>query len=193
MTLTHRLLVAVAAASTLALAACSTSPVLAPDGVVIEQHQSNVTPSAVPPVEVVPTAEPREVEFRSLLQSTVRDTKVVGPDDQVLYGWNNLIGPTVFQDEPAQAQLQGSVWYVNGVGPFTGFLTLSFPDGSTLGMQMNGTANKVGEQTSFAADLVVIGGTGRYVNAQGSGEWTGRRNGPIGSAVQFNGRLTLAT
>ena len=36
------------------------------------------------------------VSFRAVLQSQAKDTHVAGSDDQVLYGWNNLVGPTVF-------------------------------------------------------------------------------------------------
>jgi len=47
--------------------------------------------------------------------------------------------------------------------------------------------------TTFTADLTVIGGTKKYANATGSGSWTGKREGAIGTAVTFRGTVDLTS
>ena len=66
-------------------------------------------------------------------------------------------------------ELLGNVSYVKGSGPIFGFVTYTFADGSTLGVQFQGaaTATANGDETSFAATLGVLGGTGRYATATG--------------------------
>ena len=90
-------------------------------------------------------------------------------------------------------KLLGNVNYVKGSGPIFGFVTLTFADGSTLGMQFQGaaTATVNGDETSFAATLGVIGGTGRYASATGTGIFTGSRKAALGTTVAATFDLTL--
>lgn len=152
------------------------------------------SPSAhFPTPAVSPTGSSRDVTFTTTLTSVEKSVAKVGPDDQVLYGWNDLRGGTSFDGSPAQVRLQGSVWYLSGSGPFNGFLTLTFDDGSTLGMWMAGKATASGDQTAFEAQLQVMGGTGKYEQASGSGSWTGSRTGDLGGAVKFDGTVQLSS
>ena len=81
-------------------------------------------------------------------------------------------------------EMIGNVDYTNGTGPFFGFVTFTWPDGSILSTTMDGGAQPASDgATSFAASLTVIGGTGRYANATGSGSFRGSRTGVVGSPV----------
>ena len=98
------------------------------------------------------------------LDSQSRTLHTVGADGSMTYGWNQLVGTATVDGQPVGVELLGNVNYVKGSGPIFGFVTFTFADGSTLGMQFQGaaTATANGDETSFAATLGVIGGTGRY-------------------------------
>ena len=102
----------------------------------------------------------------------------------VLYGWNHLVGsgPATGGQQVA-TDMQGSVSYTSGAGGFGGFVTFTFTDGSTIGTRMDGSATPGTTGTSFQATMVVLGGTGRYLGATGSGTFTGARTGPVGAPV----------
>ncbi len=79
----------------------------------------------------------------------------------------------------------GNVAYTNGAGPFFGFVTFTWPDGSTIGVRMSGRAVPSAQgTTSFSAPLNVLGGTGRYGAVKGTGLFTGSRSGVVGSPVE---------
>lgn len=109
-------------------------------------------------------------------------------DGEVLYGWNRLVGPG---DNALHVDMQGSVAYVQGSGGFGGFVTFTFADGATIGTRMNGAAISDDGSTSFAATLVVLGGTGRYATVKGSGTFVGSRTGDVGSPVDSSFELYL--
>jgi len=87
----------------------------------------------------------------------------------------------------------GNVSYVKGAGPIFGFVTYTFADGSTLGVQFQGaaTVSAGGDETTFAATLGVLGGTGRYVSATGAGIFTGSRKAALGTTVNATFDLTI--
>jgi len=192
----NRRIVAATALLAFALAGCSTSTNLS-SGVATTspaEQPSSAPATALPSVSVAPTGAQRTVTFTTDLTSIKKNLHIVGPTDQITYGWNNLAGVTAFDGQPAATDLQGSVWYVNGNGPFTGFLTITTQDGSTLGFAMNGQAVvDAAGVTMFTADLTVIGGTKKYANATGSGSWTGKREGAIGTPVTFRGTIDLTS
>jgi quercetin dioxygenase-like cupin family protein len=125
------------------------------------------------------------------LDSQARTLNTVGADGALVYGWNQLAG-TDSANGVGVAML-ASVDYTKGSGPFFGFVTFTFADGSTLGVQMQGTAVGAtdGSGTKFASTLGVIGGTGRYVAATGTGTFTGSRTAALGTAVSATFDLTL--
>ena len=190
--LAPRLAVTVLAA--VALTACSQSTSLRVPGTPTPEAEWS-TPAAVPSLTETSTGTTREVSFTTMLMSTDKKTHSVGPEGQVLYGWNNLEGATTFEGKGGRTLLQGSVWYVGGSGPFNGFLTITLDDGSTLGLDVTGTAAKspTTDVTDFKATLVVIGGSGAYANSTGGGELTGRRDGALGTAVRFDVDLELTS
>jgi hypothetical protein len=126
------------------------------------------------------------------LDSLSRTLTTVGATGAQVYGWNQLAGT-----DPASGisvAMLASVNYEDGSGPFFGFVTFTFPDGSTLGVQMQGTALAAadGSKTTFAATLGVIGGTGAYATATGAGTFTGSRTAALGTTVSATFDLTLS-
>ena len=134
------------------------------------------------------------VELTVALESQSRNLHTVGADGSVTYGWNQLVGTATVDGQPVGVELLGNVSYVKGSGPIFGFVTYTFADGSTLGVQMQGAATTTsnGDETSFAATLGVLGGTGRYATATGSGVFTGSRKAALGTTVSATFDVTLA-
>ncbi|CAB5026696.1 MAG: hypothetical protein F2881_10565 [Actinobacteria bacterium] len=185
-----RILVAVALVGTFALAGC---------GAASSSTSSTSSPTvptvSVPSVSLAPTGSAREVTFTTVFASKNRRVAEVGPDNQIAYGWNDLDGPTTFEGQPATVEFQGSIWFVNGSGPFSGFVTITLEDGSSLGTNVAGEASldPTTKATSFSGRITVIGGTGAYVNSSGAGSWTGLREGAVGDAVTFVGSISLTS
>lgn len=107
----------------------------------------------------------------------------------VTYGWNDLRGPTRWGKSPAQLRFLGNVDYVNGTGPFGGFVTVTRSDGVRIAFSVSGwstspetsgTAN-----ATFRGTLTVIGGTGPYAKATGTGTMEGYRKAALGSPVEL--------
>jgi quercetin dioxygenase-like cupin family protein len=117
-----------------------------------------------------------------------------GANGSTVYGWNHLTGTSNVDGRTVGVDLLGAVTYRSGSGPFSGFITFTFPDGSTLGVSMQGmtVASADTKNASFIATLGVIDGTGRYEGAAGTGTFTGSRTAALGAAVAatFDLRLT---
>jgi quercetin dioxygenase-like cupin family protein len=125
------------------------------------------------------------------LDSVSRTLTTVGQDGSQVYGWNQLAGTDGANG--VGVVMLGNVNYEDGSGPIFGFVTFTFADGSTLGVQMQGSAVATadGTSTKFAATLGVIGGTGRYATAKGSGTFTGSRAAALGTTVSAIFDLTV--
>lgn len=128
--------------------------------------------------------------LNSELLSEFSDLNTIGPDDERVFGWNLLVGPSTFQGEPVEVRLQGSVEYVNGSGPFGGFLRIVAEDGSQLALQVNGQATKT-EATTFDGRMDFIGASGRYADLIAAGRFTGSRQAQVGSPVVVELELTV--
>ncbi len=118
------------------------------------------------------------------LESQDRVLRTGGATANAVYGWNRLTGTASGSGQPVGVELLGSVAYRDGSGPFSGFVTLTFADGATLGLQIQGTTTAgPNGSAAFAATLGVITGTGRYAAATGSGTFVGSRTAVIGAPV----------
>ncbi len=111
------------------------------------------------------------------------------------YGWNTLNGPTRWGNQDATITFLGDVDYVNGSGPFNGYVTITRADGVILGTHIDGNALAVaagsdGTRTLFAGSVSVIQGTGTFRGARGIGTMTGSRTAALGSPVKMT--LTLS-
>lgn len=116
----------------------------------------------------------------------------VGPEEEMTYGWNKLVGPTTTQAGDFEVEMLGNVDYLKGDGRFFGFLTYTAPSGDSFGMRMDGKAT-VGEDgvSSLSADLEVIGGTGAYVGVTGGGSFDGSRQAVVGAPIEIDVKLAL--
>ncbi len=107
---------------------------------------------------------------------------------EVTYGWNDLNGPTRWGKSSAQVRFLGSVDYVDGTGPFGGFVTITRADGVKLAFSVSGWATTPADEkgtadATFRGTLTVIGGTGPYAKATGTGTMRGQRKAALGSPV----------
>jgi len=134
-----------------------------------------------------------QLQITADVQSQTKLTHDVGGGANKTYGWNDLVGTATVDGQPVQVDLQGSVDYTDGSGPFGQFVTFTFADGSLLATRMVGQATKATDgTTAFEGTMTVIGGTGKYATATGSGMFTGSRSGTLGAPVNANFALTLA-
>lgn len=109
------------------------------------------------------------------------------------YGWNHLVGTASLAGEPVLCDMLGNVNYVSGAGPFFGFVTFTFADGSVLATRTQGLATRGADgATRFAATLVPTDGTGRFAGATGSGTFTAVRSEGIGRPVAVTFDLNVA-
>ena len=117
----------------------------------------------------------------------------VGPDETQTYGWNRLVGTTTSNLGEFDVEMLGNVNYENGNGPFFGFVTLTDTNGDMLSLQMDGSA-AVGDDgvTKLSSKLTVIGGTGVYISASGSGSFTGVRVAEVGAPIEFTMTVSIA-
>ena len=134
-----------------------------------------------------------QLELTADLTSQNKNLHTVGATNEDTYGWNDLAGTATSNGQPVAVELQGNVDYTLGAGPFTGFLTFTFADGSVLALRMQGSATTTSDgSTNFQATMSVIGGTGAYTSATGSGTFTGSRQGSLGTTVNSTFAITLA-
>ena len=112
------------------------------------------------------------------------------------YGWNHFTGTTMWGNQAADVVFLGDVNYVNGSGPFGGYVTVTRADGTKLAFTTKGNAlaeNKAtdGIAARFTAALQVIGGTNDFARATGIGTMTGTRASALGSPARFTFRLSI--
>jgi len=108
-------------------------------------------------------------------------------------GSNQLTGTTTVGSSSATVEVMANVIYTNGSGPFFGIMAVTLGDGSILTARMDGNAvlNSVTNVTAFDCKLTVVGGTGQYLNATGSGIFTGTRSTALGGAVHMDVQLSV--
>jgi quercetin dioxygenase-like cupin family protein len=134
-----------------------------------------------------------QLEISADLQSQSKLTRTVGAANDKTYGWNDLVGTATVDGQNVGVDLQGTVDYTSGSGPFGEFVTFTFADGSVLATRMQGAATAAtGGATQFEATMSVVGGTGKYASTTGTGVFTGSRTGELGAPVQATFHLTLA-
>lgn len=123
------------------------------------------------------------------------DVTPLGADGVRTYGTVVEHGTADVDGETVRVDLTVQVDYTNGSGPFTGLLTLTWPDGSTLGTRMAG-ATRAGAPTDtgaeFSSVLGVLGGTGRWEGVTGgTGTYDGGRPGAIGAPLTVTVELRV--
>jgi hypothetical protein len=130
--------------------------------------------------------DPNRISFPVTLTSQQSILEQVGRGGEQTYGWNELTGTATTDSGDVQVQMLGNVEYVEGSGPFFGFVTLRFASMSTLGLRMQGTATvKDDGSTDLKAKLRVIGGNAAMTGAKGKGRFTGERPAELGGAIEI--------
>lgn len=114
----------------------------------------------------------------------------------VVYGWNRLTGTTRWGGSTADVEFLGSVAYVDGNGPFTGLVTVTRPNGTTLAFSVTGTSTSTSAGASttdsrFTGDVRILGGSGNWARSRGNGTFTGSRKAALGGAVRMTFRLAI--
>lgn len=140
-----------------------------------------------------PTSPTRSLEFPVRLSSS--GTSLTELPGGVTYGWNDLRGPTRWGSRAANLRFQGSVDYVDGTGPFGGFVTVTRSDGTRLALSVVGYATVPSgakpAKTRFRGSVTVIGGSGPYAKARGTGTVSGFRKATLGSPVKLTFAVTV--
>ena len=130
-------------------------------------------------------AQTKHLKFTLTVTST-NTTLHTMPGD-VTYGWNRLVGKTTWGKRAARVEYLGQVSYVDGSGPFGGFVTITRAGGTSIGFMVTGLAMSPPtagtDQTRFRGTIEVLGGTGGYEGATGIGIMTGYRKAALGSPV----------
>ncbi len=130
----------------------------------------------------------RDLAFSMTLDSVDRYEQTMGADQ---YGVNILEGTTRIGGTRVSVQRISVTQYVDGNGPISGFLTLTWPDGDRAGFSVSGQSELIGARTHVYGTLRLIAGTGRWRDYAGIGVMTGLRRGPIGSPVRYRVDLSL--
>ena len=146
------------------------------------------------PAATPAAAQAQTVVFTVDLVSTGTTLHTLPGD--ITYGWNHLVGTTRWGNKAASVEFLGSVDYTSGTGPFGGFVTFTRSDGTQLAVNATGWATSPADQSgtadaTFAGSLQVIGGSGAYSGAQGSGRMTGFRKAALGSPVTLTFSITV--
>lgn len=127
------------------------------------------------------------IKFTTTLDSQQRVLEQVGRGGVKTYGWNELTGTASTDSGDVQIQLLGNVDYVNGSGPFFGFVTMKFASLSTLGLRIVDGRARVRDDgtTGLRSRLRVIGGNAAMTGATGTGTMTGGRREELGTAIEL--------
>ena len=142
-------------------------------------------PAAASPVTrlrfpVVAHGDPAEQAFRT-----------VGPYAEVRYGNGTLRGTAVIAGVVYDAELLGTLRYVDGSGPFVGSWTFTSPAGDRLALRYRARVRQRTAATRIVGTLAVLGGTGALVDVTGTGRVTGVRRTDLGGDVRYEFALRL--
>jgi hypothetical protein len=138
-------------------------------------------PAALAADPVMPLA----VSFVTQSDAAQNHVHVVGAEADRSYGTIRLTGSFDIEGTPIPVEVVGTSLYQDGTGPFTGAMTLTYPNGDELGLRFDAVVQPSGEGTAVAGSLQVIGGTGVLAGVTGSATMTGGRVGPLGSPVEY--------
>ena len=136
----------------------------------------------------------RTLTFTSTVTSVGTELNELPGD--IVYGWNHLTGTTRWGKRSATMDFLGDVDYIDGTGPFGGFVTITHRNGTQLAWRVSGEAVSPPEpgtkDATFTGTIRVIGGSGRFAGATGVGTMTGSRSSSLGGAVTltFTVRVT---
>jgi len=135
---------------------------------------------------------PFVVRFQGQTDARQNHVHTVGTDGGFTYGTIRQSATVEVAGAPVGVEIVGTSFYAGGVGPFTGALTLTYPNGDELGLRFDAIVMPAGEGTAVSGSLHVVGGTGVLAGVTGSGTMTGGRSGPLGTPVDYTLTFDLA-
>jgi hypothetical protein len=155
------------------LAACLASPVLA-----TSQSPANAQQVQVAFVTSTGPAEPGDTTFYTIGQEQ--------------FGVGRLASIVDIDGEQVTFEVLVSLEYTDGSGPFTGFLSLLWPNGDAVACRYEGVVVRDDAGDSrWNSILHVIDGSGSLTGATGSGTVSGFRSAALGSSVEYTVDLTI--
>jgi hypothetical protein len=99
-------------------------------------------------------------------------------------------GVAYFKDGRVASKDFVTSWdYNKGVGPFSGYSTYTFEDGSTITARFTGNARGPGQ---FRGDYAVLSGTGSFAGVKGTGSFE-TTPAKFPDASLMNGKFSLST
>jgi hypothetical protein len=137
------------------------------------------------------TAADHALEFKLVVKAMeVKAHEAPNVEGQVVF-LNKMYGVAFFKDgRTASKEFIFSGDYNKGAGPFIGYSTYQFDDGSTIVARFAGT-QRAGQPVH--GEYTVISGTGTYAGAKGSGTFDGAPHKFTGGANLLNGKFTIST
>lgn len=153
-----------------------------------------IAPASAHAATAAPAAPAHHIRFEVTFTSKGTTLNTLSGDKT--YGWNHLAGKTRWGSRSAHVDFLGSVNYVDGSGPFGGFITVTRSNGTKLAFSVDGLAmsgpTAGTSDTRFSGTLAVIGGSGPYTDATGIGSMSGYRKAALGSPVTLTFDLRVA-
>jgi hypothetical protein len=143
-------------------------------------------------VALVGTASAGEhvLEFKLVVRPVEAKTLEAPNIDGQIVLLNKMSGVAFFKDgRVASKDFIYSADYNKGAGPFFGYSTYQFEDGSSITARFAGT-ERAGQPTH--GDYTVISGTGKYAGAKGTGSFDSVST-KLTSASLLNGKFNITT
>jgi hypothetical protein len=111
---------------------------------------------------------------------------------QEQFGVGRLASIVDIDGEQVTFEVLVSLEYTDGSGPFTGFLSLFWPNGDAVVCRYEGVVvrDEAGD-SQWNSILHVIDGSGSLTNATGVGTLSGFRNAALGGSVEYTVDLTI--
>jgi hypothetical protein len=147
---------------------------------------------------VVATSQPA-ASAQHLHVAFVTNTGSAEPGDTTFYtvgqkqlGVGRLASIVDIDGEQVTFEVLVSLEYTEGSGPFTGFLSLLWPNGEAVACRYEGVVvrDEVGD-SRWNSILHVIDGSGSLTGATGGGTVSGFRSAALGGSVEYTVDLTI--
>lgn len=136
-----------------------------------------------------PAAPPATTEltitFGATAQAGDDRTRQVGPEGSVRYGTARIHGTGDASGLPVGVEVAGNLVYRAGSGPFTGAITVTWPNGDLLALAYDAVVHATEGGTAIHGTVTSLGGTGSLEAVTGAGIVEGGRAGELGSPTAY--------
>jgi hypothetical protein len=129
------------------------------------------------------------IAFTVTLTPSFKDSHSFPPNS---YGVTVLKGQARVSKKTVYVERESVYNYVDGSGPITGFVTLTWKGSrNLLAFNVTGQSEVVNDTTEISANLNSFLTMGSYSGKAAFGTMTGTRTGPIGSPVKYTFNITI--